>query len=222
VFGAAILASIAVFGWEDNLNWFEVNIVQYSQRWLAAVNDQSIPSFIFRLQAGPELMLDWKAYLPPRGAELPALILTGLLYVVVLLSCIRSPDPARRGEGAQADLRRDLQYLLASLSHRSNQSASLVPLLCLVAYASSVLFRVLFNVPRQVLCAMLWLGGGCPRHSACSAIGILQRVFDERVLEARRVALPVWTTHMALPAGMVVSPIGRINCVFSCSKENHG
>jgi hypothetical protein len=51
---AVTALSVALFGWHDNLHWFQLCIVQFSHQWLAAFNVQSIPSFLLRLRVGPD------------------------------------------------------------------------------------------------------------------------------------------------------------------------
>jgi hypothetical protein len=78
---AAAAASVVLFGWADNLHWLDVCVLQFSHRWLAAFNVQSIPAFLFRFEANPALLLDWNAYAPPAGLALPAQLLLAVLFI---------------------------------------------------------------------------------------------------------------------------------------------
>lgn len=108
--GTAVL-SLAVFGWADNLRWFETCIVQYSHSWLSAFSVQSISAFIIRLRPGIGIdYIDSLPRLPTPGENLVSMIVTGLLFVTAALACIMS---ARRpAQDDQVETRLDLQYIL--------------------------------------------------------------------------------------------------------------
>ncbi len=107
---ATIILSLVVFGFEVNQHWFQTCIVQYSQSWLATFSVQSVPGFILRLNSDAKL-LDWIPELPSPGQKLVAQIVTGLIFLVAAAACIGRPmlEPQQK---ADADNRRDLQYLL--------------------------------------------------------------------------------------------------------------
>jgi hypothetical protein len=104
---AAVALSLAIFGWDDNLQWFEQCVLQFSRCWLAAFNVQSIPAFLFRFQAAPALLRDWNAYMPPTSLMLPAQLLLGLLFAAGAAAALRAP--AMQAE-QDTEERRDLQY----------------------------------------------------------------------------------------------------------------
>jgi hypothetical protein len=107
---AAALLSVLLFGLADNLRWFEICILQFSHRWLAAFNVQSIPAFLFRLHAAPALLRDWNAYAPPDGASRMAQILVAILFAVAGLAARNGAlKPVAGNAGAG---RLTLQYLL--------------------------------------------------------------------------------------------------------------
>lgn len=81
--------SVALFGWADNLHWLDVCVLQFSHRWLAAFNVQSIPAFLFRFEAAPALLLDWNTYLPPEGLTLPAQLLLAMLFMAAGLALLK-------------------------------------------------------------------------------------------------------------------------------------
>jgi hypothetical protein len=107
---AAFAASVVLFGLSDNLRWFEICVLQFSHRWLAAFNVQSIPAFLFRLQAAPALLRDWNSYAPPDGASPMAQILVAGLFAVAGLAARNGAlrPAAGNAEGTQLTL----QYLL--------------------------------------------------------------------------------------------------------------
>ena len=89
VCGAIVAASIMVFGWDDNLHWFDVCVVQFSHRWLAAFNVQSIPAFLFRFVAPAGMLEDWNSQIPPADLVLPANILFSLLIACAAVALWR-------------------------------------------------------------------------------------------------------------------------------------
>jgi alpha-1,2-mannosyltransferase len=118
-FGFAIVGmttaalSLVLFGWAGNLYWLQTSILQYSHNWLAVSGNQSIPAFLFRLRAPPDILLDFSVKAPGGGEKLLALIITDLVFLVAAAACFRLPRRAAAVEdAAQAGARRDLQYLL--------------------------------------------------------------------------------------------------------------
>jgi len=89
VCGGIALLSLAIFGWDDNWHWFEVCIVQFNHRWLAAFNVQSIPAFLFRLVMPAGLLQDWNSSLPPMGLKIAADIFFALLIAVAMVALWR-------------------------------------------------------------------------------------------------------------------------------------
>ncbi len=108
----AVIASLVVFGWDDNLNWLKVCILQYSTQWTAAFNDQSISSFLFRFRAGPELIRDWNTYPALFGERLAVQILTAFFYLSAAVCCLVSTVRARQSGIESSEARMNLQYLL--------------------------------------------------------------------------------------------------------------
>ncbi|HEY4077861.1 MAG TPA: glycosyltransferase family 87 protein [Rhizomicrobium sp.] len=82
VCGAVAALSLALFGWGDNLHWFEVCVVQFSHRWLGAFNVQSIPAFLFRFAAPAGMLEDWNSKIPPARLVLPANIFFAVLLAL--------------------------------------------------------------------------------------------------------------------------------------------
>ncbi|MDB5445862.1 MAG: hypothetical protein JWQ97_1179, partial [Phenylobacterium sp.] len=110
--GAVAALSLAIFGWDDNLRWFELCIVKFSHLWLAAFNVQSIPGFLFRLQAAAGLLTDWHPRPPPAGLQLPAQLCVMLVLALAGLAALRAPAGAEVEDEARRSRRRDLKYLL--------------------------------------------------------------------------------------------------------------
>lgn len=108
VVAATTLASLAVFGWAQNLQWFEDCVLRFSGQWIAAFNVQSIPAFVARFADAGGRLLDWTAFPPAPGERLAAHILTGLLLLVAAAACLRRTAPTE----AKASERLDLQVLL--------------------------------------------------------------------------------------------------------------
>jgi alpha-1,2-mannosyltransferase len=107
-----VVLSLVLFGLAANLYWVQTSILQYSHNWLAGSSVQSIPAFLVRLHAPPEILLDWSAKAPGAGEKLLAHVINGLLFLIAALACLRpSLRAAAEGEASASD-RRDLQYLL--------------------------------------------------------------------------------------------------------------
>ena len=107
-----VVLSLLLFGWAENLFWFETCILQYSHSWLSAFSVQSVSAFIIRLR--PEIGIDYIDSLPripTLGENLAATMVTVSLFVMAVVACIRRTSEFARDEG-QAQARMDLQYLL--------------------------------------------------------------------------------------------------------------
>ena len=103
--------SLALFGWSDNLHWFQTCVVQFSRNWLATFNVQSIASFVMRLDPNARLS-EWVPQVPTPGEKRVAHIFTGLVFLMAALACLRLPAKMAALNEADASARRDLQYLL--------------------------------------------------------------------------------------------------------------
>jgi len=107
------ILSLLLFGWAENLYWFETCIVQYSHSWLSAFSVQSISAFIIRLRPGIGIdYVDSLPQIPTSGENLAATMVTVLLFVIAIAACIRRTTSGFPRDEAQAQLRMDLQYLL--------------------------------------------------------------------------------------------------------------
>lgn len=105
------LLSLALFGWSDNLHWFQACVVEFTQSWLPSFNVQSISGFLLRLDANARLS-EWVPQMPTPGQKLVAHIFTGLIFLVAALACVRLPAKMDASNEIDASSRRDLQYLL--------------------------------------------------------------------------------------------------------------
>lgn len=104
------LLSLALFGWSDNLHWFQASVVQFSQSWLPSFNVQSISGFLLRLDANARLS-EWVPQMPTPGQKLVAHIFTGMIFLVAALACLRLPAKTGALSESGTSARRDLQYL---------------------------------------------------------------------------------------------------------------
>ncbi len=144
--GAAISAlSLLLFGWADNWYWFQTAILQYNNNVLAAFSNQSIPAFLYRLHASPDILLDWLPHKPDGSEKFAAQVLTGLLFLIAAAACIKSSRQTAAGQFTNAADRRDLQYLLT---------------ICLCLVASSSDLGALFRVVAHSHCLFPWLAPG--------------------------------------------------------------
>ena len=108
-----VILSLVLFGWAENLFWFETCIVQYSHSWLSAFSVQSISAFIIRLRPGIGIdYIDSLPQIPTSGENLAATIGTVLLFVIAVAACIRKTTSEFPRDEAQEQSRLDLQYLL--------------------------------------------------------------------------------------------------------------
>lgn len=105
------LLSLALFGWSDNLHWFQTCVVAFNQSWLPSFNVQSISGFLLRLDANARLSA-WVPQIPTQGQKLVAHIFTGLIFLVAALACLRLPAKMGASNETHENSRRDLQYLL--------------------------------------------------------------------------------------------------------------
>ena len=106
-----VLLSLLVFGWADNLYWFETCIVKFSQNWLPSFNVQSISGFVMRLDANARLS-EWEPQMPTPSQKLVAHIFTGSIFLVAARSSVRLPTKMGAVNETDASSRKDLQYLL--------------------------------------------------------------------------------------------------------------
>ncbi len=109
---ATVALSVAFYGWADNLYWLQTSILQYSHSWLAVSGNQSIPAFLVRLHASPDILLDFSVQAPGSADRLLAHLFTGVILLIAAAACLRPRSPAGTGDKVQAFARRDLQYQL--------------------------------------------------------------------------------------------------------------
>jgi hypothetical protein len=113
---AAAALSLVLFGWPENLYWLQTSILQYSHSWLAVSGNQSIPAFLYRLHAPPDILLDFSVKAPGPGDRLLGQVITWLIFLLAAAACFRPLSRAANEESvraqAEAGARRDLQYLL--------------------------------------------------------------------------------------------------------------
>ncbi|MDM0045118.1 glycosyltransferase family 87 protein [Variovorax dokdonensis] len=95
---AAVLASLAVFGWDMHVRWYEACIQPYANDPMPAFNVQSVQAYISRLQLGASGLFQWKV-VPLHGwAPMLSKLLVALTYAGVLVFLWH----ARRLSGATA------------------------------------------------------------------------------------------------------------------------
>jgi len=86
--GISLLLSVAIFGWDMHVYWYETSIGPYARDPMPAINVQSIPGALSRLELGASYGLDWTQHpLSPAlrlVASLAMLLLFGLAFAAVL------------------------------------------------------------------------------------------------------------------------------------------
>jgi hypothetical protein len=95
VAGLTLLASVAAFGLQFNLDWYDRIIVGFAGQPMAAFNVQSLDAFLLRLQTGPDLLFDWHPRTLPVGLKVLRNILVGCLAALILLSIWRNSRRAK-------------------------------------------------------------------------------------------------------------------------------
>lgn len=110
--GAAGLASLAVFGLDLHLLWYERCVRQFANNPLGAFNVQSIQALLVRVIEGPGVLRDWDAHQIAATQRLAGSALAGLLYLAALAACIRRPPEPLREGGPAAREQMDVEYLL--------------------------------------------------------------------------------------------------------------
>jgi hypothetical protein len=105
------LLSLAVFGWANNVYWFEACILQFSHSWLAAFNLQSMVAFIYRLNAPYAVLVNWDPHTPSDVQWTIARIFTGLLFATAGIAALMRPTAASASKAVTL-ARENLSYLL--------------------------------------------------------------------------------------------------------------
>ena len=105
------LLSLVVFGWQENLDWFNNCIVLYSQNWLPTFSVQSFSSFLLRLNAEAKIS-EWILVPPTHIQKLVVQIITALLFLAAVLACLKPAAARDAQDDLLSDERRDLQYML--------------------------------------------------------------------------------------------------------------
>nr|MBF0685866.1 DUF2029 domain-containing protein [Pseudomonas sp.] len=84
VIGGCAVASLAVFGLEANLVWYQTNIGTFAREPIAASNSHSIASVLARLHHGADVLSSWTPVHVPPEVRLTGLVLTALLALVAI------------------------------------------------------------------------------------------------------------------------------------------
>ncbi|WP_193335459.1 glycosyltransferase family 87 protein [Devosia beringensis] len=84
VLGVCAVASVAVFGWNTNLVWYETNIGTFSREPIAAINSHSIASTLARLHHGVDVLGAWEPVAVPSAIKLVGLLATAALGLVAI------------------------------------------------------------------------------------------------------------------------------------------
>lgn len=88
------LASLAVFGWELHRSWYELVIEPYAGQPVAALNAQSVASFVARLQTGLPGIVDWDPVTLSPLAKGAVYLISALLALLCVAACWRTkPSP---------------------------------------------------------------------------------------------------------------------------------
>lgn len=108
--GAAVLLSLALFGWNAHLIWYESSVLQFGRDPLPALNVQSVASALARLELGPVAVLDWTPHQLSTPLQLVASASTFLLLAFAVVA-VMVPRPADGTAGTQ-EVAREIEYLI--------------------------------------------------------------------------------------------------------------
>lgn len=90
------LASLAVFGWDLHRTWYELSIEPYAGRPLAAINAQSIASFVARIESGIAGFIDWDPRTLSTAGKGVVYAISALLVALCVAAGWRTkPSPAQ-------------------------------------------------------------------------------------------------------------------------------
>lgn len=114
VCAAGALASLAIFGWDMHVRWYEYCIAPYGRDPMPAFNVQSVQAFVLRLQTGAEGLFRWEVvplagwgvmlsgalvaslygaslFVLWRARQAPLLTSDAEFMLVMALACVTSP-----------------------------------------------------------------------------------------------------------------------------------
>lgn len=83
------LSSLAIFGWDINLLWYEQTVVPFATGPVPAFNAQSIPAFIARYETLQSGLSDWDAHALSKTGRMAAIVLCGIPVLAVLATFLR-------------------------------------------------------------------------------------------------------------------------------------
>ncbi len=108
VLATAGVISLAAFGWDQNVRWFELCVLQFSRNPIGAFNVQSFPGFFLRLEGGETLLRDWSAHpIEPAQRYLATAIVLALMSLAIAVG-------ARRTNPAADDERQVLEFCVVT------------------------------------------------------------------------------------------------------------
>ena len=110
VVAAVALASLAVFGWDSHVQWYETSIAPFARNPIPALNVQSIAGALARLELGPTSVLDWTPHELSPGFRLVASLLTLLVVALAVLSAV-APRP-KTAQPVSENVACETEYLI--------------------------------------------------------------------------------------------------------------
>ena len=91
----AVLASLAVFGWDVHVGWYEATIAPFAGQPVAAYNAQSIASVIARMEAGIPGLVDWRPATLSTLGKTAVIAASALLVMLCVAAGWRRPTAAQ-------------------------------------------------------------------------------------------------------------------------------
>lgn len=83
------LSSLAIFGWDMNMLWYQQTVAPFAEGPVPAFNAQSIPAFIARTETGLAGLRNWDAHALSQAGGIASLVLSALAGIAFLAVCLR-------------------------------------------------------------------------------------------------------------------------------------
>lgn len=110
VIAVTALLSLALFGWNAHVIWYQSNVVQFGRDPIPGLNVQSVASALARLELGPASVLDWTQHQLSWPLQLATSVSTFLLLALAVAASV-VPRP-RDAKSVTAEVASETEYLI--------------------------------------------------------------------------------------------------------------